>query len=154
MLQCLNNMLIITIWGVLFEYRPPATAHSSLSKFLREFSSYYSFSALFRTWMRPAAVRGPQQIIYQNVRLDPESSAITFLRDSRVFREFILEKLRKISHREWLGRPEKKYISTDIFNNELLWHTLTERLHLNFKTEVCFPYLQGFTTLIDSFYRF
>ena len=50
--------------------------------------------------MRPAAVRGPQQIIYQNVRLDPESSAITFLRDLRVFREFILEKLRKISHKE------------------------------------------------------
>ena len=53
-----------------------------------------------------------------------------------------------------MGRPEEKYISTDIVNNEQLWHTFTERLHLKFKTEVCLPSLHGFTTLIDSFYCF
>ena len=37
---------------------------------------------------------------YQNDRLGRESCAMSFLRDSRVFREFIREKLRIISHKE------------------------------------------------------
>ena len=37
---------------------------------------------------------------YQNDRLGLDMCAMSFLRDSRVFREFIREKLRIISHKE------------------------------------------------------
>ena len=102
------------------------------------FQLFFIFRTLFRFATSPATRRVAGHIIYQNVRLDRDRCAITFLNSVRIFRDVCREKLRKILHvSQWDGRKKKSEKDQSLeFNKRLLLrHTFTQRLHLNFKQQ-------------------
>ena len=82
----------------------------------------------FRFATSPATRRVAGHIIYQNVRLDRDRCAITFLNSLRIFRDVVAKNCAKILHvSQWDGRKKKSEKDQSLeFNKRLLLrHTFT-----------------------------
>ena len=95
------SLLLILLISVSHTFQTPAIDPVALSKFRAGnflVIIIFHLPPFFRPLTRPTARRAVGRVIHQNVRLDRDRCAITFLTEIRIFRDASREKLRKISH--------------------------------------------------------